>query len=538
MDYIVFYRLHVEGLKKAGKNHSGYCPFHADKGTKEKVFSVDPETGLWFCYGSCNTGGNAITFCQKANIPIDEAPDYKKGWNIYHYGMGISKAKPGKKLKDEGRHEKWLGTKGEGLPSDLKPYNHLALDHARELKRLLWICEGEKDTLTMLKAGELAIGLPSASMDKVLDAIPFENMKGISFIIAMGHNDAGKQATERILNRFPWALTVEWPEDKPKGFDVTNLKKGMGEGFVDKLKEWVTETDSFKPLTKHIADKYEMDMSRNPDKLLGYDLTKFGAMAKNIDGIQPGFYVIGAETNAGKTAFLCNLTLDLLDSNKDLTGIYFSLDESRDVILSRFLSIKTGIPLNQVRRPQQTGRHKDMLLKGYKYLRDLAKNKRLFIRDVSEIQGVWDLEDEIKRRMNHKLFIVIDALHNLDMGMDPMEQRRENIERADRLKALATMYYLPVICTGELRKKERKEGEDKAPTIHDLMGGGKFAYNASLVLMIYPDNWEDYNTEDEPILKMQYEKNKLSHYRGIQYLRFIRKEGRLKESIQKMTPPS
>jgi hypothetical protein len=70
------------------------------------------------------------------------------------------------------------------------------------------------------------------------------------------------------------------------------------------------------------------------------------------------------------------------------------------------------------------------------------------------------------------------------------------------------------------------------------MGGGKFAYNASLVLMIYPDNWEDYNTEDEPILKMQYEKNKLSHYRGIQYLRFIRKEGRLKESIQKMTPPS
>jgi hypothetical protein len=347
MDYIVFYRLHVEGLKKAGKNHSGYCPFHADKGTKEKVFSVDPETGLWFCYGSCNTGGNAITFCQKANIPIDEAPDYKKGWNIYHYGMGISKAKPGKKLKDEGRqgrHEKWLGTKGEGLPSDLKPYNHLALDHAREIKRLLWICQGEKDTLTMLKAGELAIGLPSASMDKVLDA--------------------------------------------------------MGEGFVDKLKEWVTETDSFKPLTKHIADKYEMDMSRNPDKLLGYDLTKFGAMAKNIDGIQPGFYVIGAETNAGKTAFLCNLTLDLLDSNKDLTGIYFSLDESRDVILSRFLSIKTGIPLNQVRRPQQTGRHKDMLLKGYKYLRDLAKNKRLFIRDVSEIQGVWDLEDEIKRRMN------------------------------------------------------------------------------------------------------------------------------------------
>ena len=84
--------------------------------------------------------------------------------------------------------------------------------------------------------------------------------------------------------------------------------------------------DPFEPLTKHLGDKYEMDMARDRDKLLRYELSKFRRLAENIDGIQAGFYAVGAETNAGKTSFLCNLTLDLLDSNKNLTGIYFSLD--------------------------------------------------------------------------------------------------------------------------------------------------------------------------------------------------------------------
>ena len=206
-------------------------------------------------------------------------------------------------------------------------------------------------------------------------------------------------------------------------------------------------------------DKFERDLARDPDELLGYNLQKFKNLAKNIDGVQPGFYVIGAETNAGKTAFLCNLTLDLIDSNDDLSGIYFSFDDNRDVILNRLLSIRTGIPLNKVQRSQPE-KHAETLDEGHRYLYYLADEKRLFIRDASEIKDIADLDLEIKRRMDHDLFVVIDGLYNLDVGDSYGDNRKENIERANKLKNLADVYRIPVICTAELRKKSQQTSED------------------------------------------------------------------------------
>jgi len=525
--YIDFYSQHVEDLKKEGSQYMGWCPFHPDKGSKQKGFSVNPDNGLWICF-SCGTGGNSINFCQKKGMDTKEAPDHDPGYHLYSYGVGISKKKPKPELKTKGgKNEFWVGTEGEGLPNDMKPFNHQAINQARKLKRTLWICEGEKDTLTMMDAGELAVGIPSATTDKVLDAVSLDGIHKV--IIACDNDDAGKKATERILKRFPWALKIEWDQNKTKGYDVTDLKNEMGENFIKSLEKLVVDNDPFYPLTEVLMDKHERDQARDPDKLLGYTLQKFKTLAKNIDGVQPGFYIVGAETNTGKTAFLCNFTLDLLDSNDELTGIYFSLDDNKDTILNRFLSINTDIPLNQVQRPQKTDKHKEMLQKGYDYLFKMAEDDRLSLRDASEIQDIDALELEIKRRMNRPLFVVIDGLYNLDVGGPGADIRKENIERANKLKNLADVYRIPVICTGELRKKDRGASADRTPSIDDLMETGKFAYNANLVLLIYPEKWEDYNAEDEPTLNLKYAKNKLSHVRKTDKIKFIRKTSQIKE---------
>ena len=75
---------HVQ-LKKKGSHYECCCPFH---GEKTPSFKVDTRKNTWFCYGSCQEGGNAIKFlmkyknlsfpeavknlAQKYNIPIDE----------------------------------------------------------------------------------------------------------------------------------------------------------------------------------------------------------------------------------------------------------------------------------------------------------------------------------------------------------------------------------------------------------------------------------------------------------------------------------
>ena len=51
------------GLKKAGRNHIGLCPFHAEK---TPSFTVNDERGLFHCFG-CGAGGTVFTFLMRAD---------------------------------------------------------------------------------------------------------------------------------------------------------------------------------------------------------------------------------------------------------------------------------------------------------------------------------------------------------------------------------------------------------------------------------------------------------------------------------------
>ena len=50
-------------LRKAGRNYTGFCPFHANKNTP--AFVVWPESGTWRCFGECNEGGDVFKFVMK-----------------------------------------------------------------------------------------------------------------------------------------------------------------------------------------------------------------------------------------------------------------------------------------------------------------------------------------------------------------------------------------------------------------------------------------------------------------------------------------
>ena len=61
-------------LRHAGKNYTGFCPFHDNKHTP--AFVVWPESGTWRCFGQCNEGGDIFKFVMKR-----EGLDFKEALN-------------------------------------------------------------------------------------------------------------------------------------------------------------------------------------------------------------------------------------------------------------------------------------------------------------------------------------------------------------------------------------------------------------------------------------------------------------------------
>src|SRR5690349_4603584 len=59
---IVNYLSQYINLKKAGRNYTAICPFHAEK---TPSFVVFPESQTWKCFGACGDGGDIFNFVMK-----------------------------------------------------------------------------------------------------------------------------------------------------------------------------------------------------------------------------------------------------------------------------------------------------------------------------------------------------------------------------------------------------------------------------------------------------------------------------------------
>ncbi len=82
-------------LKKSGRRYVGLCPFHAER---TPSFTVDPEKGLYHCFG-CGAGGDIFTFLmEKEGLDFPSAVEFlaKK------YGIPIPRrTSPTKKIEEE-----------------------------------------------------------------------------------------------------------------------------------------------------------------------------------------------------------------------------------------------------------------------------------------------------------------------------------------------------------------------------------------------------------------------------------------------------
>ncbi|MCZ7616597.1 MAG: hypothetical protein M5T52_24300 [Ignavibacteriaceae bacterium] len=133
-------------------------------------------------------------------------------------------------------------------------------------------------------------------------------------------------------------------------------------------------------------------------------------------------------------------------------------------------------------------------------------------------------------QISKKLVVFIDGLYNLEVNANSNQGIRiENIERAQKVKEIVDTFRIPLLSTGELRKKMKNEGKKTKPTLHDLMETGKYAYNANVVWLLSQISSQPLTNIDT--LTLDFAKNKLSDFKGEQYLIFDRPTGTIREAI-------
>jgi len=283
---------------------------------------------------------------------------------------------------------------------------------------------------------------------------------------------------------------------------------------------------------------FQKEKDAEGKELLGYSLGKaFYPVQKDLEGIQPGLYILGAQTNVGKTAFVANLAMQLLESNSDVKILYFSLDDNKDIIATRFRAMlafserdftkresyeKQNITINEFRKPLDTCKNQKREAANAK-LKAFFQAERLYIYDIADTPNMTDIEMAIRQKGKESIVVIVDGLYNAGMG-ESQGKREENIERANKIKALVDTYSIPLICTAEVRKRPQTKGQEI--TIDDLMETGKFGYNANLVWLLYCEDKQEDNNE-MLTLTLDYAKNKISGFKGKHEIQYFRKYAKM-----------
>lgn len=247
VDFRIAFLQHGVALVKSGSSqYMGDCPFCG----KEKHFFVDDKTGRWDCK-TCMESGNLYTFLRKS------AAKYSKQTSTGKYvTLSVHRSIPHGQLKGDGwywneladcwmlpvvnRERKIIDIRiydGKSCRSTKNCSTHLLGEmdlvgkDAKPGKRV-WLCEGEWDRgalralLKKVGSDDIVVAVPGAGVFKKEWAALFSRK---TVVLAYDNDEPGQKGAMRALGFIkPYAEKVQiiqWPEGKPKGYDIRDFCK-------------------------------------------------------------------------------------------------------------------------------------------------------------------------------------------------------------------------------------------------------------------------------------------------------------------------
>ncbi len=219
--------------------------------------------------------------------------------------------------------------------------------------------------------------------------------------------------------------------------------------------------------------------------------TGFIDLDKLTTGLHPSdFVIIASRPSMGKTAFACNIALNLNTGVTKFPILIFSLEMSKEQLVQRMLCCEARINLMKLRQGMLSDEDMGKLLLSAGHLEETP----IFIDDTPSL-NVFELRARARRlkASENIQLIMIDYLQLMKSRGRAENRQQEISEISASLKALAKELKVPVIAISQLsRATEQREG--KEPHLSDLRESGSLEQDADLVLLLYR---EDYYKREE-----------------------------------------
>lgn len=201
--------------------------------------------------------------------------------------------------------------------------------------------------------------------------------------------------------------------------------------------------------------------------------------------------IIAARPAMGKTALAINIANHVCVELQKPVSI-FSLEMGADQLVERFLSLRTGIPGERIKR----GMLMDRDLHRLKEAELVLRSAKLFVQDqsCSSVSQIITKARRLKEEEDVSLFIV-DYLQLMQAGGRVESRQYEVAEISRRLKLLAMELKTPFICISQLsRKVEERQGH--RPMMSDLRDSGQIEQDSDVVIFVQRRDYYDPN--DKP----------------------------------------
>lgn len=256
-----------------------------------------------------------------------------------------------------------------------------------------------------------------------------------------------------------------------------------------------------------LDEKMKERFSKN--KKAGIKLHKWSRLIDKTNGLRKGLHLIVAKAHAGKSTFMVDLANDLLNNNADIKVLYYSVDDSKDEAIIYFIANKAGLRKEAVDYLENISKIEEEKIKeAYEFYKEKARNGLFLIQDVTDIYTVDLLEQDVKAHaIPDKTVIFIDG--GADLDIEGNDIRIKHVNKAIRLKKMATENKIPVIASMEVTKLKGI----LRPTKEDIAESGKYHFAASSIICLSPIDEKQFSDESRaqgviPKIVFEMQKNK------------------------------